>query len=319
MSQIDDRPGAITRRGMLSGVGAAFLGTSLVEGGARASAAVPSGDGVAARQHGRVHGESSPYTTTIASAPTSAYIYKFVSMYDFEPFDPAGNRTWGGFGVYSAGTATPLRATLDIPPGCLVREVEYYMYNNSGNSTEADSYIWVPGSGVIWSIGATISVPSTSTSSVSALRTSVTQQGPYPYGSRLLVSASTPTDGSVQINGARAAFTGAAAGVGTRGAPSRVFDAQIGTNTTRTITLPATLIAPGVVGVIAAVSASGSGGQGALTVFRADQGRPAQATMHYGTAATTSEITSQLSAARQIKVHTTRAVHVAIDVIGILG
>ena len=136
----------------------------------------------------------------------------------------------------------------------------------------------------------------------------------------MLVSASTPTTGSVQVNGARVAFhrCGRRRGYARRrrrGCSTR----QIGANTTQTITLPATLIAPGVVGIIAAVTVSGSSGHGALTVFRADEGRPAQATMHYGTATTTSEITTQLSAARQIKVHTTRAVHVAVDVIGILG
>ena len=82
-------------------------------------------------------------------------------MYDFKPFDPAAKRTWGGYGVYSAGTGTSMRATLDIPPGCLVREVEYYIYNNSGSDFFPDSLHLRAGQGAIWSIGASVAVPST--------------------------------------------------------------------------------------------------------------------------------------------------------------
>ncbi len=318
MAESEERPGAISRRGMLSGVGAALLGTSLVGVDGSVAAAAPHGtDGVAPAEPGRSRGESSPITTTIASHPTSAYIYKIVCMYDFEPFDPASSRTWGGYGVYTAGTASPLRASVDVPPGCLVREVEYYMYNNSGSDCYPETYLYVPGQGSIWSIDAQAAVPSTGT--IVAAKVAAKEQGPYPFGAKLLISASTTTNGLIQVNGARVAFTGAAAGVGTRGTPARVFNAQVGANKTQTITLPSTLIAPGVVGILAAVTVSGSNGQGALTVFRADEGRPSEATMHYGTATTTSEITTQLSAARQIKVHTTKAVHIAVDVIGILG
>lgn len=318
MAESEERPGAISRRGMLSGMGAALLGTSVVAVDSDAAAALPHGtDGVAPSERGRPHGDSSPITTTISSAPTSAYIYKIVCMYDFEPFDPAGRRTWGGFGVYSAGTATAMRATLDIPPGCLVREVEYYIFNNSGSNFFPDTYLYVPGTGTIASIGASTPVPSTN--AIVAAKVTVAQQGPYPLGSRLLVSAATPTSATIQINGARVGFTGAAAGVGTRGTPARVFNAQLGAGKTGTITLPDTLIAPGVMGILAAVTVSGSNGEGALTVFRADLGQPSQPTMRYGTATTTSEITTQLSAARKIKVHTTKAVHLAVDVIGILG
>ena len=107
--------------------------------------------------------------------------------------------------------------------------------------------------------------------------------------------------------------------MGTRGTPQRVFNSQLAANSTHTITLPDTLIAPGVMGIITYITVSGANGAGALTVFRADAGQPAQPTLHYGTSTTTSEITVQPSAAHQVKVHTTKAVHVAIDVIGILG
>lgn len=318
MNEDEERPGAVSRRGMFTGVGAALLGTSLAAVGTEAGAAVPHGvDGTAPSEPGRRIGATTPITTTISSAPTSAYIYKIVCMYDFEPFDPDAKKTWGGYGVYSAGTATTMRATLDIPPGCLVREVEYYIRNNSGANFYPDTYLYVPGQGTIWSVGASVAIPSTG--SIVAAKAAPTQQGPYPLGARLLVSAATPATGAIQINGARVGFTGAAAGVGTRGAPAQVFNGRLTANSTKTITLPATLIAPGVMGILAALTVSGASGTGALTVFRGDVSRPAQASMHYGTNTATSELTTQLSARRQIKVHTTRAIHLAVDVIGILG
>jgi hypothetical protein len=314
----DDRSGAhISRRGMLSGMGAALVGSSLVGGEAEAAVAGNHHDGAVPFDAGRARGASSPITTTIASPPTSAYIYKIVDMYEFKPFNPAAGLTWGGNGTYAGGTGTTIRASIDIPPGCLIREIEYYIYNNSGSNFSPDSHIYVPGQGAIASIGALVAIPSST--SIQAARAIVTQQGPYPFGAKLMISCSTPSTGVIQVNGARVGFTGAAAGVGTRGTPQRVFNGAIGAGATKTITLPDTLIAPGVMGILADVTVSGSNGNGALTVFRADTGQPAQPNMRYGTAPTTSEATVQVSAARQIKVHTSRAVDVAIDVIGILG
>ncbi len=299
-------------------MGAAVLGTSLV--GAGEADAIVSGhanDGAVPFDAAAMRGADSPITTTIASAPMSAYVYKFVDMYEFKPFDPASGLTWGGNGTYSSGTATTIRANIDIPPGCLVRDVEYYIYNNSGSDFSPDSHIYVPGHGVISSIGASVAVPSTG--SLVAARAVVSLQGPYPFGAKLLISCATPSTGQVQVNGARVGFTGAAAGVGTRGAAARVFNGQIPANATKTITVPDSLIAPGVMGMIAQITVSGASDDGALTIFRADTSRPGDATMHYGKSTTTSEAVVQLSAARQVKVHTTRGVHVGIDLVGILG
>src|SRR6185437_2244629 len=96
--------------------------------------------------------------------------------------------------------------------GALVKDVEYYVYNNSGSNFYPDTYLYVPGQGTISSIGASAPVPTGT--SISATKVTVTQQGPYPLGSRLLVSASTPSTGLVQINGARVGFS---QGAGTLG------------------------------------------------------------------------------------------------------
>jgi hypothetical protein len=223
-------------------VGAAVLGTALIGAEAHAIGATPAGDGATPWHPGQFHGESSPITTTIASPPTSAYIYKFVDMYEFKPFNAASGLTWGGNGTYSSGTGTTIRASIEIPPGCLVRDVEYYIYNNSGSDFFPDSHIYVPGQGSISSIGASVAIPSTG--AITATRALVSQQGPYPFGAKLMISCSTPSTGAIQVNGARVGFTGAAAGVGTRGTPMRVFNAAIGSGATQAITLPDTLIAP---------------------------------------------------------------------------
>ena len=147
------------RRGLLVGGAAALAaggvlavaGPGLVDAaGAQPLAAGDGTEGVAPSPH--VAGsepQSSPITTTIGSAPISGFTYRNVCMYDFEPFDPNAHKTWGGSGVYSAVTATSMRAIIDIPAGALLQDVEYYIYNNTGSSAFPDTYLYVPGQGTI--------------------------------------------------------------------------------------------------------------------------------------------------------------------------
>ena len=147
----------IGRRGLIVGAGAAALaaGATFAQPAAAEPKIAP-GDEV--RTNAQADG--SPITTTIASAPVSGYIYRTACMFDFEPSFPSSQRTWGGSGTYTAGSAGPLRATVEIPPGALVRDVEYYIYNNSGSSVFPDTYLYVAGTGEITSINASVAVPS---------------------------------------------------------------------------------------------------------------------------------------------------------------
>ena len=132
-------------------------------------------------------------------------------------------KTWGGSGVYSGGTSTTMRATVEVPAGALVREVEYYIFNNSGSNVVPDSWLYTPGQGTIASIGATATVASTGT--ITANRVLPPSSiGPYPLGSRLLLGLSTPTTGTVQINGARVGFSEGGAASGLLDAPIRAYD-----------------------------------------------------------------------------------------------
>ena len=207
---------AIGRRGLILGTTATALATGIALAPSASAAAPPTGgggDGTAAPAGGSggntpnsVHPDTSPITTTLASALINGYTYRSVCMYDFTPFDPNAKLTWGGSGTYSAGTGTALRASIEIPLGALVKDVEYYIFShNSGSNFVADTYLYVPGQGTISSIGASAVVPTGA--SIKAARVNVSQQGPYPFGSRLLVSCPTPSTGLIQVNGARVGFT----------------------------------------------------------------------------------------------------------------
>jgi hypothetical protein len=168
MSPEQDPVAAVGRRGLIIGAGAAALiaGAAAVQ---PAAAKPTSPHGSEVITHPR-SADGSPITTTIASAPLSGYSYRTVSMYDFEPFYAASQKTWGGSGIYTAGTSGPVRASVEIPPGALVRDVEYYIYNNSGSPVSPDTYLYVAGSGSLASIGASPSVGSSSKSSFAPVR-----------------------------------------------------------------------------------------------------------------------------------------------------
>lgn len=312
------------RRGLLVGAGTAVAGGLVAAGIGPASAAPvrPAGDGTRATPGGP--GKSSPITSTIASAPTSGAVYRFVDMYDFNPFDDTAVRTWGGQGVYTAVTATALRASVDIPPGATVRDIEYYVSNSSGSGASCSAYVHVPGSGFIWGIGADASVPS-GDGSIVAVKVVPTQAGPYPFGARLLIGVTTPTDGSVQVNGGRAAFSRSGGQVDVFGNPIRAYDSRttggrFAANETRTIRLTSGVVPPGCSGIIANITATGSTAAGSLTVFAGGATLPPTPTVNFQAGETISnEIIVSVSAARQIQIEASAAVHAVVDVVAVIG
>jgi hypothetical protein len=315
----------VTRRGMLTGVSAAVLAGSLASakpaGATPASPGRSGSDGVGVPM-AAAHPDGSPITTTIASPPLPNRTYRFVGMYDFFPFNPAAGKTWGGSGTYSSGTATSMRATLEIPPGALVAEVEYYIYNSSGADVTPDTFVEVAGQGTISSIGATVTIPSNA-SAIAAAQATVpsTGMGPYPFASRLLVSVSTPSTGTVQINGARVAFLHGGGTVGLLRVPVRAYDSRAGHSKlaaghARTITLPATVLLPGVTGVLANVTALNPSGNGHLKVYRGDIPAPKPATLYYDGATATTQIEVEVSTSGRIKVLSSKTTDVVIDILG---
>lgn len=308
----------ISRRRMFLAGGA----TALMAAKSEASFAAPhvaGHDGVQTLNPG-IQPATSPITTTIASGPIDGYFYRTVCMYDFKPFNPAGQLTWGGKGTYSASVATTLRATLEIPPGSLVRDVEYYIYNSSGSAVGVDTHLYVPGQGSISSVGASVSVPSTGT--ITATRAAVSQQGPYPAGARLLISVSTPTTAQVQINGARVGFSNGTGMLGVRNKLTRVYTSPtfFAARETRTITIPQTVAAPGAAAAILNVTALSATKAGALKVWQADAAAPTSPNLYYAVGSTVcGEVTTAISASGQIKIQASQPVKVWVDVAGTIS
>lgn len=325
----------IGRRGLIIGSTATALATGLALSPSVAAAAPPGGggsgsDGTAPNKPGgnspnAVHPDTSPVTTTLASAPISGYVYRTVDMYDFRPFLPGGQVTWSpSGGVYTAGTATVLRASIEIPAGALIKDVEYYIYNKSTTTWGADAYLYVPGQAYLSSIGASVSIPSTGT--VAAYRAVAGYQGPFPLGSRLLVSCSTPTTGLVLVNGARVGFSQGAGTLGQLPAPIRAYDSRLtggkfAVNTVRTITLPTTVYWPGVSAVSINVISLNSTAKGLVKVYSADASEPNTVVLYFRPDGFpwTNQIVTTVSSTRQVKVKVTAPTDIILDVVGIVG
>lgn len=231
--------------------------------------------------------------------------------------------------MYTAGYGGGMRASVQIPAGALIRDVEYYMYNGGTSTAFASAYLWVPGSGYINSINADASVPGGGASASAVAVREVTPEitwGPYPVGVELILSVDTPTDGSVQMNGARIGFSGGAGTTGLLDAPVRAYDSRssggkIAAGTTRTITLPSSVIAPGTTGAILNVTAVGATAGGYMTIYSAAVGQPTASSINYrgDGSAIANGMTVAVSSARQIKIFAYSAVHVIVDVTGVVA
>lgn len=244
-------------------------------------------------------------------------------MYDFVPFDGAGQRTWGGLGTYAAVSGGAMRATMQIPPGALLRDVEFYVYNNSSNAVVAEVFAAVAGSGFINQIGS-VSVP-VSSSGIQRARVAISQtvNGPFPPSSLVMVGVSTPSSGTVQVNGARIGLSGGSA-VSLLPTPVRAYDSRSGSRftagSTRTVTLPTTVAAPGTVGVLVNVLATGATAGGYLKAWAADAATPSASVLnHTAGASIANMVTVGISAGRQLKVFASASTHVVLDIVGFVS
>jgi hypothetical protein len=261
----------------------------------------------------------------IGSASRSGYTYRTACMYDFRPFDPASMATWGGYGLYTAGTQSALRAMFDVPPGALLRDVEWYVYNRSTSNVFAYVYEFAAGQGTIFSLSATATIPPSTT--VTPVRVDVPSagRGPFGIGSKLLAGLTTPTDGTVQVNGVRLGFTNGHADTGLFVTPARVYDSRHGSagaikaGKTRTIALPLDVIPPGTTGAFLKVAALDNTKPGSVTVYPAGGTRPAGATLRFDNVLSQTIFPVAVSHDAKIDVHATQTVHVVIDVLGTIG
>jgi len=324
---IENSP-ALRRRGLLLGAGAAATALASATAGAvpAAAARAQSGPGdQALASQGRVSAgrDGSPVSSTLASAPISGYTYRHVSMFDFDAEIPTAPRRWGGYGVYTEG-GNALNASVEIPAGARIRDVEWYAYNNSGAPVSALARLWVPGTGTLYNTVVDASIPSGTAVTRTRVVAPAASYGPYPVGCKLYLVFNSE-DNLRQVNGARVGFDQGAGMAGLLPTPVRVYDSHttggiLAAGSTRTITLPAGVVVPGTTGVLANITAVGATAAGYLKVYPGHGAVPAASALNYPVGgAIANAMTVGVSASRQIKIYASKAVHVIVDVTGTIA
>lgn len=308
----------VARRRLLVGAGAgaaALVGLAATAPSARADSDTAAGGGNVIND--------TPASPPLGSAAISGYTYRTVSFFDFTP-ETSAVRTWGGSGVYTTA-ASYLWASLDIPSGARVRDIEWYVYNSSGSSYDAMARVWQAGDGSLLTTLADVSV--TSGSGVRMFRTSVpsANYGPFPLGCKVMLGIQTTGSSTLQVNGARVGFDQAAGAIGMLPAPVRAYDSRVsggklGAGVTRTITLPSSVCPVGTTAVFANVIAVDPPKAGFLRAWPGSVADTTTSAVNYvaGTNIANAQ-TIGVSASRQIKLRSSAAMHVVIDVLGTIG
>jgi hypothetical protein len=310
-------PTTMTRRRLLTGLG---VGGALLGAGTPAASARPARPWGAPDGGGQLT-NAAPPLTSIASPPEPGVVYVGRSMDDFRPF--TGGRIFGGYGV--AGDQSDLRATFELPPGALLRDLEVYLHNTvTATGVLAAA---VPGSGYLFTLQALSfgAGPAGVRRHVRLVPNHVT--GPYPHGSTIVVVIDTKPDATVQINGARLGFTVGAGRQMILPNPVRVYDSRqtggaVAPGKTRTIPLGSAVPA-GATAALVSLSITDTHGVGTLRLGRAGITPTATAIQWDGAGQkVTTSATSRVNANREIAVVSASSsgpTHVVVDVIGYVG
>lgn len=226
-----------SRRTVLTGIGAAG-GAGLLAGATAVTARAAGGPG---------HNAASalPATPpaglhTIASPPEGRVSYQFRSFLDFMPSDTlSAGRQWGGLGEYTPGSLDNLATTIDAPAGAALHDVEWYVSNTAAANWGVG--LWAAGTGPFVHILDGTLPAGTGAITASKFAIPSTTNGPYPFGTRLLVWIYTSVNGSVQVNGVRLGLVHGALSQVMRETPVRVYDSRSHTHliggASRTISL----------------------------------------------------------------------------------
>lgn len=263
----------------------------------------------------------SPVGSTIAGAALSGYSYRHVMWTDFTPEGPASNRAWGGYGAYAANSASLLWASLEIPAGSLIRDIEWYVINTSAADVNLLGRIWRAGTGTLGTAISDLTVPPTDGLVARRVIVPSDRYGPHPLGTKLALGIRTTVDGTVQINGARVGFTGNGA-VNMLPSPVRVYDSRetggkLTSGVTRTITLPTSIVPPGTTAIIANITVVGPESNGLLKVYPGNAAEPGTSVINYGAGQILANSqTVGISASRQIKIKAYGTTHFLVDVAG---
>ncbi|SOD70864.1 hypothetical protein SAMN05892883_0501 [Jatrophihabitans sp. GAS493] len=325
MAQYMDR--YIPRRRFFAGAGAAALGATAVGVTAAAPAeavAVLPGGGAAGGSG--AHPNATTAGTTIASAPLAGYTYRHAEMFDFTPESPSALRAWGGSGVYTTGTTSALWASMEIPAGAKIRDIEWYTYNSASSPTSGLGRIWEAGTGGFYTPVVDVTIPVSS--AVVATRGVVTSAnyGPFPPGTKLaLVFYNNDTTGKQQVNGVRVGFSEGAGAVGVLPVPVRAYDTRssggrFAGGELRAITLPASAVPVGTTSVQLKFTSANSTISGNLKAYPAGGSLPQMTVLNYQAGQQCGNtVMMNVPPSRQIAILASTATDVVVDIFGTVG
>ena len=316
MSLETTQPDGVARRHLLTGAGVAAV-AGLVAAGA--SPALADADTAAG---GNVS-DDTPVTPTVGSAAISGYAYRYASMFDFLPESTSVQRFWGGWGAYTS-SGTTMWASMDIPAGARVRDLEWYVYNTSGSPVSCVGRVWAAGVGTLNYLA--VDTQASSGTGVRAFRTAVPSStyGPFPMGSKLQLGFNCFAAASSQINGVRVGFSNGAGAIGMLSSPVRAYDSRehskLSAGATRTITLPTSVCPAGTTAVSANVIVVAAEGAGQLKVWPGHVSSTSSVAVNYleGVTASNAQLVG-VSASRKIRVWSSKKAHVVIEVSGTVG
>lgn len=310
---------AVGRRTLLAGAGAAALAGLAA---ANAGPAAADSDTAAGSTDDAVI-NATPVTPSVGSAAVSGYNYRHLSFFDFTP-EGTSARSWGGYGVYTT-SSDYLWASLDIPAGARVRDIEWYLYNATGSTYTGLGRVWAAGDGSLF--GPLVDIPVASGAGIRAFRASVpaANYGPFPLGCKIMLGISSPSSGALQVNGARVGLSHNGGAAGMLPAPVRAYDSRVtggklAAGATRTITLPTSVCPVGTTAVIANVIAVAPSADGYMKVWPGNvSSTTASAVSFLNGKSVANAQALGVSASRQLKVWSSKATHVVIDVSGVIG
>lgn len=309
---------ALRRRDLMLGAGAlAALGAAVA---ARPAAAKPKDPPPLV---GERSAQGSPITSTIATPRRNGYVYRTLSMWDFLPESAEANLVYTDRGMYVSAGSSQLWAAVDAPAGALLRDIEFYAFNNSGRNVSCLVWLW-SASGGFSAYLTVVNVPSSGRMAAVRAEIPSASSGPFPTGTKLCTWFNTGNDGLVRINGARLGFSQGAAELGFLSGPERVYDSRavstFAANETRTITLPAAIVPRGCVGVAANLTVTGATGTGWLKAWPAHAAEPAASALNFtANVPIANGLALGISAGGQIKLKVSKAAHVIVDVSAIYG
>ncbi len=310
----------VARRRILLGAGVAA---------AAAAAGLPATDATAAKPRKGLgdwledRRQRSAMAAVQASSPITGYVYRSASYFDFHTVESGSERSVGNVGMYE-NIAFAMCATMDIPIGAIVRDIEfYYSSTEPGQTVGLGAQVWSPGVAsfgeqdlVFAEYGASSGIQ------VRRLVVPVALQGPFPAGAKLELFFAGRGSSSQQISGARVGFNGGGA-VHMRSEPARIYDTRVQGGiltggTTRAVTFSIAQAPRGTVAAIINLTALGSSTGGFLKAYTTGFPVPAISSINYaaGGSAIANGLFVGVSAGRQLTVYASTTSHFVVDLLG---